>query len=256
MRLISIQKLMAPCAALLLVACGPSPGGTDSAAGTTSGTSESGDPPTGTSVSGSTTTPAPTTTTTTAASGPTPTTDTASETAAATTVGPAGPECQQDSDCVIVDDCCECDAKPADAVALCDTDCDQSLCDAAQITGVTAACRSGVCEFANVQCSEGPVDCDLPQPQCPEGTRNSVKDGCWGPCVPPRYCEGATCPPGDGCGDGWMCVESQCCGSRCAVIPLACDGAPTCDCAWPYLGEFCQGGCEQAGDSLLCADGG
>lgn len=183
-------------------------------------------------------------------------TTTTATTASPTTGAPAGPECQQDGDCVLVNNCCECDAKPVDAeVAACEGNCLQSTCEARSLGGVTAACRSGVCEFANVQCMGVQVDCDQPEPSCPEGTTISVIAGCWGPCVPPRYCDGAACS-GTSCGDGWMCVDSQSGASTCAVTPRECGGEPTCDCASPYLDEFCSGGCFEDTGGLVCEDGG
>lgn len=173
-----------------------------------------------------------------------------------TTGGPPTAECQQDSDCTIVNNCCECSTRPVDAeIPACEGNCRQSTCDALQLVGVAAACRSGVCEFANVQCSEGPPACDAVKPSCPPDTRTSIVDGCWGPCVPARYCEGLGCT-GTSCGDGWTCVEHQATGSACAPIPRECGGTPTCACVGPYLDEFCAGGCADAGGGLLCQDGG
>lgn len=175
---------------------------------------------------------------------------------APTTGEPGTAECQQDSDCMIVDNCCECQARPVGAeVPPCRGNCLQSTCDALMLGGVVAACRSGVCEFANVPCSAGPPSCGAPAPACPPDTQTSIVGDCWGPCVPARYCEGGTCSGGS-CGDGWMCVEHQATSAQCAPIPRECDGAPTCACAAPYLDEFCLGGCADGGGGLLCQDGG
>lgn len=173
-----------------------------------------------------------------------------------TTGAPQTAECQQDSDCMIVDNCCECSARPVGAeIAPCPGECLQSTCDAKLLSGVTAACRSGVCEFANVPCSAGPPACATPKPSCPPDTQTSVVGDCWGPCVPSRYCEGAACTAGS-CGDGWMCVEHQATASACAPIPHECAGTPDCTCAAPYLDEFCPGACAESGGGLLCMDGG
>lgn len=179
-----------------------------------------------------------------------------SATSEPTTGEPTTAECKQDSDCMIVDNCCECSSRPVGAVVPeCPGECLQSTCDAQLLTGVTAACRSGVCEFANVTCSDGPPTCDTAKPACPPDTQTSLVGDCWGPCVPARYCEGLACA-GSSCGDGWMCVESQAGGSVCAPIPYECAGTPTCDCAGPYLSEFCAGACSDGGGALLCMDGG
>ena len=177
-------------------------------------------------------------------------------TGAGTTGGPLAPECQQDSDCTLVNNCCECRARPVGAeIPDCPGNCRQPTCDAMQLDGIVVACRSGVCEFANVQCSSGPANCGDPIPTCPPNTQTSIVGDCWGPCVPERYCDGRTCS-GASCGDGWMCVQHQATSSECVPIPHECDGTPTCSCVGPYFDEFCFGGCSEAGGSLLCEDGG
>jgi hypothetical protein len=187
---------------------------------------------------------------------PTTTAGTTGATTEPTTGGPQPAECEQDSDCVLINNCCECNARPAsEPVPPCEGNCFQPTCDALSLGGITVACRSGVCEFANVQCSEGPPACDSPMPGCPEGTRISIVGDCWGPCVPPRLCEGEPCTEGS-CGDGWMCVEHQATASICAPIPNECGGTPSCACAGPYLDEFCAASCADADGELLCQDGG
>ncbi len=166
-------------------------------------------------------------------------------------------ECRIDADCTLINNCCECSVKaPGEPVAPCDLpNCLQSACAAESLEGVVPACRSGVCEWANVQCSDEPPPCNPQPPSCPPGTVASVKDDCFGPCLPPRYCEGTPCPA-DGCGEGWTCVESQASQSRCVPIALECGGAPTCECMAPYFAEFCPASCVASGQGLLCQDGG
>jgi hypothetical protein len=208
------------------------------------------DPDKGDSASGSSTTA--TTTGTTGTSGTTGTTTTEP-----TTGEPTAAECQQDSDCMLVNNCCECSARPVtEEVPPCEGNCLQPTCDALSLGGITVACRSGVCEFANVQCTEQPPACGMPQPTCPQDTNVSVVGDCWGPCVPSRYCEGGPCITDAACGDGWMCVPGQSGSSTCAPIPFECGGAPTCACVAPYLGEFCGGSCADQTDGILCEDGG
>lgn len=169
---------------------------------------------------------------------------------------PTGPECQQDSDCMLVNNCCECDPKPVDAVvAPCEGTCLQSTCEAEQLgDNIPVACRSGICEFAEVACGDGPVGCGAQKPTCPEGKSLAVVADCWA-CVHPRYCTGSACTPGS-CGDGWTCVPGQSGASTCAPIPHECGGTPTCSCVAPYLDEFCGGSCSETPDGLLCEDGG
>ncbi|MFZ6184685.1 hypothetical protein [Nannocystis pusilla] len=169
---------------------------------------------------------------------------------------PSGPECQEDADCVLINNCCECDPKPATAeVAACEGNCLQPTCDALSLWGAQAACRSGICEFAGMTCSDGPVACDQAMPQCPAGTVNTVQDDCWAGCMHPRYCEGGGCTPGS-CGDGWTCVSHQSGASTCALLPAACAGEPTCACLQPYFAEFCPGSCGDVEGGVQCQDGG
>ena len=221
---------------VLVAACGP--GTDDSGTGSATTTTEpgTGDPPT-------TTTP--------------PTTGEESS-GSTTDAPPAAGECAQDSDCILINDCCTCDAAPADApIKPCEGNCLQSSCDAEGLRDVRVACRLGVCEFAEVDCSEGPVACDETMPSCPEGTRVSVQDGCWGPCVHPRYClQGEPCPSG-GCGAGWTCVQREAGGSVCEVVPLECAGTLGCVCAAPYLDELCPGECsDDSKGAVTCLGGG
>ena len=226
---------------LLAVACGPgkdtsdATGDTTSSAATTNATST---PTTGATADGT-------------AEG------TAEGTGDATTdAPPLVPECRQDSDCFIVNNCCQCTANSqTDVVKDCPGNCLVDTCTGDNLDGVVAACRSGVCEFANVPCSEGPVACDEAMPNCGPDRESTVIDGCWGPCMLPRYCEGAPCPPG-GCGPGWTCIEHQATGSACVVVPFECAGVPTCECMAPYMDEFCPASCSEGADGLLCNDGG
>ncbi len=170
---------------------------------------------------------------------------------------PIAPECVEDSDCTLINDCCRCEAVAVGAeVFPCEGNCLQPTCDALSLRDVQVACRSGVCEFAEVRCADASITCDEAMPDCPEGTENSIVGGCWGPCVPPRYCAEAPCPA-DGCGPGWACVQHQATQAKCEVVPFACAGVLGCECATPYLNEFCPGGCSDDGlGALLCQDGG
>ena len=85
----------------------------------------------------------------------------------------------------------------------------------------------------------------------------SVQDGCWGPCVHPRYClQGEPCPQ-DGCGAGWACVLGEAANSLCEVVPLECGGEIGCFCAAAYLDEFCPGEClDDLMGEVTCLPGG
>lgn len=164
-------------------------------------------------------------------------------------------QCAQDSDCMLVNDCCSCGAVPVGTkLPTCEGNCLQATCDALGLGGVEVACRSGVCEFKDVTCGEGLVACDQKMPTCPEGTRVSVKDSCWGPCMQPRYCADEPCPAG-GCGAGWTCVEHEAGPSKCVVVPFECGGTLTCDCAAPFIDEVCLGACKDEMGAVVCQDG-
>jgi hypothetical protein len=195
--------------------------------------------------------------------GTTGTTDTSAPTSGASSGSEGGSEtptkaeCVVDSDCVLINNCCQCNPAPIGAeVQPCEEACLQSTCDALGLFDVQVACRSGVCEFAEVSCADDPITCDEAMPSCGPEAENSVVDGCWGPCVAPRYCAEQACPA-DGCGPGWACVEHQAGPARCEVVPFECAGVLGCDCAAPFLAEFCAGGCSDDGlGALLCEDGG
>jgi len=209
--------------ALVLVACGP--GDDDTGKGSSSSGSETG------------------------STSETPTTGTTGEPVPTA-------ECSAPSDCVLINNCCECSAKPGDAeVAACEGNCLQSTCDAELRSGIGVTCLSGRCVFAEVVC-DGAVTCSDPLPACPEGTKPAVEDECWGPCVEPRHCLAGGCPI-DGCGEGWTCVASQASGLRCVPVPIECGDLATCECVAPYLEEFCPASCSDDGmGKLTCEDGG
>lgn len=228
-----------------VAACGPETGGSDTTSGTSSGESTAMSP---TSAPTSEPTSAPT-------SAPSSTAGEDSD-AGTTEAPPSAAECAQDSDCTLINSCCRCDAAPVDVpVPPCEENCLQPSCDAMGLRDVRVACRSGVCEFAEVDCGPGPIACEEAMPTCPAGTVNSVQDSCWGPCVHPRYCAETACPA-EGCGAGWTCVAHQASDSRCVVVPLECAGTPGCACASAYMSEFCAGACTDDGmGALSCQDG-
>lgn len=180
-------------------------------------------------------------------------------TTGSTTDGPPpAVECTQDSDCVLIDNCCECDAKSAsEPVDECMIDCPGTKCGLGLQLGIEVACRSGLCEFAQVRCLDQ-VACDAKPPACPPGTIPSVDGACWGPCVEPVYCIDVTCNPDEvgGCGPGWTCVEHQAGAAHCELLPAACGGVASCACLEPFFSEFCGGPCGDDGGKILCMDGG
>lgn len=181
----------------------------------------------------------------------------ASATGTSGTTGGLEPECVVDADCQLVDNCCECSSRPAsDEPDPCEDDCLVSECTAQGLEGLAATCRSGICEFSSSSNCDGPVVCAQEPPACEGDEVPSVVGECWGPCVPLHYCaDSSSCQPG--CGDGWVCVDSQSGGTGgCAPLPAACAGVASCDCFAPFWDEVCPASCSESGGGLLCEDGG
>lgn len=248
-------------ASLLLLACvGDDATTTEASVTTSASTSESTATATATTTTGEGTSEATSTTAGTASASVTTSegTTTASTGTETDTGAPVG-TCEDDEGCKLVNDCCACAALPSDApVDRCPMDCLIGSCEAMGLHQATAACRLGVCAIAPQRCRPSDVVCDALPPECPEGQVASVVDGCWGACVPARLCDVLPVCTHGLCGAGWMCVESQAgaFAPHCEPIPAACEGTPACGCAGAAFGEVCLGGCEELGQSLLCADGG
>ncbi len=175
---------------------------------------------------------------------------------AGTDTGSDNAECVVDSDCQKIDNCCECSSIPADETPEdCVEDCLVGQCTAVGLDLLKPACRSGVCAFDSpINCS-GPVVCNALPPECESGFVPSVVDGCWGACVPYRYCaDTSNCD--ETCGPEWTCITSQSGGyDGCVPLPSACAGEVSCACFAPYWNEVCPGSCGD-GTELLCEDGG
>ncbi|MCA9693691.1 MAG: hypothetical protein KC636_29135 [Myxococcales bacterium] len=167
------------------------------------------------------------------------------------------PECQADSDCQLVNNCCECSAHPAgDTIEPCDEQCDQPSCEAIGILEPTASCGIGVCRLGPAPCNVEDVACDTPPPECPgdEDRVPSVVDGCWGPCVPAFFCD-ALPDCADRCPSGMACVHDMFGGTppHCEPLPEPCGVEPTCECVDPWLFDVCPGeGCLEQDGALVC----
>jgi hypothetical protein len=149
------------------------------------------------------------------------------------------PECDEDADCKLVDDCCACSAAPVDeSVASCGIDCDVSTCDALGHQG-EAQCQAGRC-VAAFDCDASKVVCASLPPACDAGLVPLVAGGCWaGSCVPATECAAvascAECGPSDVCVEeiGQIGVERHC-----VALPAACEGEASCDCVGACTGIF------------------
>ncbi|MEZ4384462.1 MAG: hypothetical protein R3A79_24245 [Nannocystaceae bacterium] len=226
---------------------------TSSATATTSTTAttdaSSGGESTGTSAaatsatasSGDTSTGEPTTTGEATGDATTGTTDdtTAGSTSDGTTTGGDLPlTCDDDSDCVLINDCCACAPAHVDeAQPPCDIQCFQPSCDAIGLAKAKAVCRFGQCAFEKVTCNPLGVTCKALPPECAFGQVPSVVDdgngACWtGYCVPAEACDWV--PDCAYCGVAMTCVTKLQKGAYqlCEPTPVDCGDAPaTCACA-------------------------
>lgn len=155
------------------------------------------------------------------------------------TLGEPGAECEQDSDCEIAADCCDCRAQPKGATGpVCAADCGTNACD---LKGISAGaqCTLGRCTLA-VTCDARLVTCRAAPPECPEAHVPSVTDnGCWGSCVAATECSTVTgCAA---CPADTHCVRFEAFGSAYHCVPRhpACEPGNLCDCLDPCGGYGC-----------------
>lgn len=115
-----------------------------------------------------------------------------------------GAGCQTDNDCLLISDCCSCQAIPrGEKAPSCDPkrSCVMSVC--AQYQGVDQArCSAGRCVLG-FECDPTKVLCKRLPPVCPPGQVPRVLSGCYGECVDARQCltvpSCAVCGPADTC---------------------------------------------------------
>ncbi len=162
-------------------ASGTSAGSTAASTATATGTSAGSASGTGTTA---------TTATATAATTVGSTTGAGSTTSAGTTGGGVMPECTQDTDCTVHEDCCSCEAVPvSDVPPDCEAGCQETACAALEYKA-TALCLDGICRFPETTCDPSTVLCGAPTPNCPDGTLPEVMGQCWTfKCVPVAACD-------------------------------------------------------------------
>jgi hypothetical protein len=175
-----------------------------------------------------------------------------------TETGPGpGDACVTEADCVVVDDCCNCLAIPADEEPPeCDImACLQSTCMAMSVPPI-AVCELGHCELAPVPCNPSNVFCESLPPDCPDGTLPGVNPdaNCWaGTCVPAEACD--VVPACSDCPEDEACVAYETLGGpqyHCYPVPAACDGTPSCACmAEACMDEFDT--CNDMGMGISCS---
>ena len=166
------------------------------------------------------------------------------------------PECSAAGECTLFSDCCSCMAlAPGESAPTCLADCDTDRCTAMGITDANVACTAGSCN-AGIDCT-GEVLCDALPPTCKPGEVPSVRNGCWGGCVPATECaEVSGCAE---CTGSTLCVTKAALlsTSHCVNIPSACQTDQSCDCLGPALCTEPQEQCTQGGAmgiSCSCVD--
>lgn len=142
-------------------------------------------------------------------------------------------QCTDASQCTLHSDCCTCQAVgPGEKVPECPVDCIIDMCASLGVTEADVACAAGSC-VAGIQCASETI-CNSKPPVCEPGEVPSIKDQCWGPCVPATECAGVS-----GCADctgplqTCVTIETQTGdgpASHCVDIPKGCEGNPTCEC--------------------------
>jgi hypothetical protein len=147
-----------------------------------------------------------------------------------TTAAPA-PECQDDADCTLVNDCCSCEGvSKNETVPECSLmNCFVSTCESMSLSQPMAMCRAGRC-VVNADCNQAHALCNSIPPVCSPGKTPIVVNGCWGGCIDPIECSEV--------GDCTQCTADQACienvaftvERHCVDIPAACNGQVECSC--------------------------
>jgi hypothetical protein len=155
-------------------------------------------------------------------------------------MGPAAaPQCQKDSDCQLVNDCCTCAAIPkSEKVPACDPKTACLIPSCMQFGGVDQPrCAAGRCVLG-FDCDTASVTCKRAAPVCPAGqVPRVVMQGmqrCFGECVDARQCLAVTscasCARADLCARTGAATSLHCLGlpSPCTTATCACVGPSVC----------------------------
>lgn len=166
----------------------------------------------------------------------------------------AAPECTEDADCYLSNDCCECAGRPVGQLAPdCAQQCLQDTCPALGIDG-EARCVAGRC-VAPASCDESTVLCDIPTPQCPMGQLPIVDGDCYaGGCLPALECEEVTSCASCSALTGATCVHNvtQLQSFHCVDRASPCSEA-SCDCLGPSVCIEPFDACSETADGLDCS---
>lgn len=94
--------------------------------------------------------------------------------------------CTLDSQCELIDNCCECSAVPSGTVAeSCQRQCVVHECRQQGVLG--ARCLRERC-VPLYDCDQSHVICGAPTPSCADDELPSIRNGCYGECVPRERC--------------------------------------------------------------------
>ena len=152
------------------------------------------------------------------------------------TGGPPPGLCEEPSDCVLINDCCQCAAAHViEPPEECPVECKVPVCDELGIPDIGLVCEAGECRLEKRNCATGLITCDGVPPECPEQTLPEItpEGDCWtGACIPLDLCEAF--PSCEYCDEGEGCVELvTLAGSvfQCRGIPgEPCPMGLTCEC--------------------------
>ena len=148
--------------------------------------------------------------------------------------------CQEDADCELAGDCCSCVAFNPDmgSPGNCGGGCMQNKCEEWGLS--EAVCDQGECAVKAKSCDQTAVECDAPEPNCPEGHLPQVDDGCYtGACLPIEACDWV--PDCSFCGGPVPnCKITQgeaedCAAQVCFADFPECFGAQSCACLGPIF---------------------
>ena len=168
----------------------------------------------------------------------------------------APPECVQDSDCTLINDCCTCASVPnGETAPECTvSDCFATACNGNGLPNPTAVCRAGHC-VVDADCNRAHATCKSLPPECPPGKTIIVVDGCWGGCIDVAECrEVENCSQ---CLDGQACVTSNTMmlpAPHCVMVPDVCNGQVSCACMSENVCGFAMSCDEVSPTELRCLD--
>jgi hypothetical protein len=122
---------------------------------------------------------------------------------------------------------------------MCDLACTEDACFRMGIAPEDVTCAFGRCVF-DLSCDASEVTCRAATPDCDGGWVPSVRNSCWGPCVPPTECRRVTscdvCKAADA-----LCVQSELFELTAGCVePGDCETGSRCECLDACSGFMCS----------------